>query len=224
MKGKCPHCLHDVLFLEAEVHRGAASYSRANIDYSAISPEERVGIHYFECPNCSHLVVLSMVQRKSATKPDIRHVWPYSPLRLVPSEVPENLKTDYLEAVEVLPISAKASAALSRRCLQTVLTEAGGAKAKELSRQIDEVLPRLPSHLAEIVDAVRAVGNFAAHPIKSQSSGQVVEVEPGEAECNLDVLDGLFDFYYVQPAKTKQRRAALDQKLKEVGKPPLKKV
>jgi len=103
-----------------------------------------------------------------------------------------------------------------------VLTEAGGAKKKDLSDQIDEVLPRLPSHLAESVDAIRVVGNFAAHPIKSQSSGEIVEVEPGEAEWNLDVLDGLFDFYYVQPKRTKQRKAAIDKKLKEAGKPPLK--
>jgi hypothetical protein len=222
MKGKCPHCLHDALFMEGEVHRGGANYGRADIDYTGVSPEEQVGIYFFECPNCSHEVVLSKVLQKNALKENIRYVWPYTTMRLVPPEVPKNLRTDYLEAAEVLPLSAKASAALSRRCLQVVLTEAGGAKSKELSQQIDEVLRKLPTHLAEIVDAVRVVGNFAAHPIKSQSSGQIVEVEPGEAESNLDVLDGLFDFYYGQPAKTKQRRAALDQKLKAAGKPPLR--
>jgi hypothetical protein len=119
-------------------------------------------------------------------------------------------------------MSPKASAALSRRCLQTVLAEAGGAKSRDLSDQIDEVLPKLPSHLAESVDAIRVVGNFAAHLIKSKSSGEIVDVEPGEAEWNLEVLDGLFDFYYVQPEKTKQRKTALGQKLREAGKPPLK--
>jgi hypothetical protein len=36
----------------------------------------------------------------------------------VPSDVPEKYREDYLEACLVLPDSAKASAALSRRCLQ----------------------------------------------------------------------------------------------------------
>jgi len=151
-----------------------------------------------------------------------RLVWPPSALRTVPPEVPDQIRKDYLESANVLATSPKASAALSRRCLQTVLTEAGGAKKKNLSDQIDEVLPRLPSYLAKSVDSIRAVGNFAAHPIKSQSSGEIVEVEPLEAECNLDVLDGLFDFYYVQPERAKQRKAAIDKKLKEAGKPPTK--
>ena len=36
--------------------------------------------------------------------------------------------------------SKKASAALSRRCLQFVLREKGGASSRDLSKQIDEVL------------------------------------------------------------------------------------
>jgi hypothetical protein len=32
----------------------------------------------------------------------------------------------------------------------------------------------------------------------------------------------LFDFYYVQPAKSKARRDALNEKLDEAGKKPMK--
>jgi hypothetical protein len=65
-------------------------------------------------------------------------------------------------------------------------------------------------------------GNFAAHPMKSQQSGAVLDVEPGEAEWNLDVLEQLFDFFYVQPAILAAKRAALNKKLEEAGKPPMK--
>ena len=122
----------------------------------------------------------------------------------------------------MLNLSPKASAALSRRCLQTVLREAGRSKERDLSKQIDEVLPKLPSHIGEQVDAIRNTGNFAAHPNKSKSTGEIVEVEPGEAEWNLDVLDLLFDHYYVGPKIAEKKRAALDQKLQDAGKPPLK--
>jgi hypothetical protein len=81
---------------------------------------------------------------------------------------------------------------------------------------------KIPSHIIESIDAVRNIGNFAAHPIKSKSTGEIVPVEPGEAEWNLDTLDSLFDFYFVQPEKTKKRRAALDTKLTDAGKPTIK--
>jgi hypothetical protein len=44
----------------------------------------------------------------------------------------------------------------------------------------------------------------------------------GEAEWLLDVLEGLFDFYFVQPALLKAKRDALNKKLKDAGKPAMK--
>lgn len=220
MRGKCPHCLHNVYFIGAPVGSAGSSGRFSESRFECRGGLETVNVHFLTCPNCQHVVVRSSVEINGKTTE--RLVWPLTTLRLVPPEVPEHIKNDYREAADILQISPKASAALSRRCLQTVLTEAGKAKSKDLSKQIDEVLPSLPTHLAKSVDAIRAVGNFAAHPIKSKSSGEIVEVEPGEAEWNLDVLDGSFDFYYVQPARTKQRRDALNQKLRGAGKRPLK--
>ena len=118
--------------------------------------------------------------------------------------------------------SPKASAALSRRCLQAILREAGRANQRNLSNQIEAVLPTLPTYVAGSVDYIRNVGNFAAHPMKSESTGEIVDVEPGEAEWNLDVLDMLFDHYYVKPDEAKEKRLALDAKLRDAGKPPMK--
>lgn len=139
-------------------------------------------------------------------------------------DVPEPFASDYIEACLVLSDSAKASAALSRRCLQSILREKGGVKHQDLSREIDEILSskQLPPHLANSIDAVRQVGNFAAHPIKSTSTGSIVEVEPGEAEWLLDVLEGMFQFFFVGPAETERKRDALNKKLADAGKPPMK--
>jgi hypothetical protein len=141
-----------------------------------------------------------------------------------PKEVPTHIGDDYNEACLVVADSAKASAALSRRCLQALLREAAGVKHSDLAKEIQEVLDsgKLPSHLAESIDAVRNLGNFAAHPLKSQHTGEIIDVNPGEAEWNLDVLESLFDFYFVQPAVLKAKRDALNAKLKEAGKPPMK--
>lgn len=142
----------------------------------------------------------------------------------VPIEVPDEISDDYTEACLVLPDSLKASAALSRRCLQNLLRLKAGINKGTLAIEIQQVLDskQLPSHLNESIDAIRNIGNFAAHPQKSSSTGDIVEVEEGEAEWNLEVLEMLFDFYFVQPAKTESRRNALNSKLRDMGKPDMK--
>jgi hypothetical protein len=143
-----------------------------------------------------------------------------------PLDVPKQFAGDYAEACLVLPDSAKAAAALGRRCLQNLLRDHVGIKVKggNLADEIQEVIDsnKLPSDLSDQIDAIRNVGNFSAHPMKSQSSGQILDVEPGEAEWTLDVLEELFDFYFVRPAQRQKKRVALDQKLKDAGKPAMK--
>ena len=141
--------------------------------------------------------------------------------RSVPKEVPSPFADEFEEAVQVLFVSPKASAALTRRCLQQLLRDKAGVQAATLDAEIQQVIESraLPSYLAEAIDAVRVVGNFAAHPIKSKNTGAIIAVEPGEAEWLLDVLEGLFDFYFVQPIRLQTRKAALNEKLGAAGKP-----
>ncbi|MDA8118689.1 MAG: DUF4145 domain-containing protein [Gammaproteobacteria bacterium] len=111
----------------------------------------------------------------------------------------------------------------SRRCLEYLLRERKVSAEDNLDRAIDDALAtHLPSHIGENLDAVRNIGLFATHPKKSSNSGEILVVEPGEAEWNLDVLESLFDYYYIQPAKSAKKREALDKKLAEAGKKPMK--
>jgi len=57
--------------------------------------------------------------------------------------------------------------------------------------------------------------------LKSTNSGAIIEVEDNEAEWNLETLERLFDFYFVQPAITAKRKAEINKKLKEAGKPEI---
>src|SRR5437870_571960 len=87
-------------------------------------------------------------------------------------------------------IAQKASAALSRRCLQHILREAAGVKPRNLADEIEQTIQAgIPGCLSEALDAVRVIGNLAAHPTKSQQTGSVLAVEPQEAEWSLDTLD-----------------------------------
>jgi len=141
-----------------------------------------------------------------------------------PAEVPQNIAEDYTEACLVLPDSPKASSALSRRCLQHILREAAKVKPNNLDNEIQQVIDSrtLPSYIVEAIDAIRVIGNFAAHPLKSQVIDEIVPVEPEEAEWNLDVLEALFDFYYVQPTALQRKKDGLNLKLQEAGKKPMR--
>ncbi|MDD3126845.1 MAG: DUF4145 domain-containing protein [Candidatus Izemoplasmatales bacterium] len=177
---------------------------------------------YYEiCPACKNIIVdlITDDYKKSIS------VYPRTSGRTPCSiEVPQKLKEDYEEAGLILKDSPKASAALSRRCLQSILRDYALVKKSDLINEIQEVIDsnKLPSHLSENLDYIREIGNFAAHPNKNKNTGEISDVEKGEAEWCLDVLESLFDFYFVQPSISKKKKDALNNKLKEVGKQPIK--
>jgi len=214
---KCPHCLEN--FFEEWEEKKIGS-----------DEEGTWRIKYCTCPSCKKLII-KLEETHTSNRPPhslLRREYLVRPKAIsrapLPPEVPEKFANDYKEACLVVTDSPKASAALSRRCLQNLLREKAGTTKKNLADQIQEVIDsnQLPSYLLEGLDAIRNIGNFAAHPIKSKSTGEIVEVEPGEAEWNLDILERLFDFYFVQPEILKKKREKLNQKLKDAGKPPMK--
>lgn len=175
------------------------------------------------CPECQDGIFVLHKGYPDHARTTSMTVYPSAKTRPVPAEVVDPYKQDFVEACTVLQDSPKASAALSRRCLQAILKDKAGTKSKDLFDQIEEVINsgKVPSHICEDLHAIRVVGNFAAHPMKSTVSGAVLDVEAGEAEWNLDVLELLFDFYFVQPSISAKRKAALNAKLREAGKPTL---
>ncbi len=145
----------------------------------------------------------------------------------VPSEVPLDIAEDYSQACRTLRLSSKASAALSRRCLQNMLN-GRGYRGKDLAKQIQSILDEpdtskaIPESLRITIDGIRNFGNFSAHPLTDLTTLQIVDVEPEEAEWCLEIIEDCFDHFYVKPAAAKARKAALDAKLLAVGKPASK--
>jgi len=212
-QAQCPHCGKAVQFAVGDETplRGQRGLGKPT----------GYAIRWVQCPACNKITIV-LEQGVPSTDPVEQVIYPLCTQRApVPPEVPATIKIDYEEAAMVLPLSPKGSAAISRRCLQTVLVDAGKATKKNLSDQIDEVTPKLPAYLEKVLDQVRVIGNFSAHPLKDTNSGAIVDVELGEAEWNLDVLDELFDFYYVKPAAIKAKTDQLNQKLTAAGKPTI---
>jgi len=178
-------------------------------------------VMHTKCPACQREVIKlvnAATEQEMIVRPKVASRATLSP------HVPSVYADDYREACLVLADSPKARAALSRRCLQNMIHNHFGIKKASLSAEIDELLSSagLPSYIAEAIDGIRNLGNFSAHPLKDSNTGAIVEVEPGEAEWCLDVLESVFDFCFIQPEVLKQKRTALDQKLADAGKPPMK--
>jgi len=182
-----------------------------------------------KCPSCEKWIVKLSKQRLVAGRS-----WVFDsdylvrPIAMARSplskEVPEKYSKVYIQASNVLPISSEASAALSRRCLQTLLRDEAKVTPRNLVDEIQQVIDsgNLPSSLSGSIDAIRNIGNFGSHPIKSTNTGEIVDVEDGEAEWTLDVLEELFDHYLVKPVKLQAKKDALNKKLVDAGKKPMK--
>jgi hypothetical protein len=210
---KCPYC-------QQGIHESFAGFGQATAGGKVWK------VFSMTCPECSNgMIRLTKYNFNNQNIPEGTYAaFPQnSPARPVAPEVTDPYRQDFIEACEVLALSPKASAALSRRNLQAILRDKAGTTKKDLFDQIEEVVAagNLPSHIADDLHAVRNIGNFAAHEIKSKVTGAIVDVEAGEAEWNLDVLESLFDFYFIEPTKAAKRRDALNKKLRDAGKPEL---
>lgn len=126
--------------------------------------------------------------------------------RRLSDHIPEKFKTNFHEAEQVLPFSAKASATLSRYLLQMVLHEELNIKKRTLDEELQELekLEEVPSKLVTVLQIMRKVANFGAHPKKNTHTCEIVEVEPKEAEVMLDLLLEVFDYVFVKPAQKQE--------------------
>jgi Domain of unknown function (DUF4145) len=224
---KCPHCT--IHFHDNWDDRFMERRPNGLVE----SPDDGSGIywHYRSalCPNCGDVTIeVARWYDRENRGEAWRQIYPIGASRgPVSPEVPDDIAQDYIEACNVLPISPKASAALSRRCLQNIL-HGHGYEARALAREIDLLMnesdpKKALSHgLRETIDSIRNFGNFSAHPIDDRTSLQIIGVEPHEAEWCLQILEDMFEHFYVGPAAAKAKQAALNMKLAAAGKPPSK--
>jgi hypothetical protein len=146
-------------------------------------------------------------------------VWsllPESSAKPQPVFIPKAIRDDYTEACRIRDLSPKASATLARRCLQGMIRDFCKIAKARLIDEIVELRKQLDAHTAphgvthesvDAIDAVRSVGNIGAHMEKDVDL--IVDIEPGEAQILIDLIEMLFEEWYVE----RDRRA---KRLKEI--------
>jgi len=142
------------------------------------------------------------------------HAWQLLPgpkAREFPDYIPKAILDDYAEAYLIVHTSPKASATLSRRCLQGMLRDFWAVKPTRLYDEINQIKDRVDPQTWDAIEAVRKVGNIGAHMEADISI--IVDVEPHEAEVLVELIETLLGDWYVD--REERRRRLI--KVKEIG-------
>jgi len=202
---ECPHCRAEV---SATPHTFALG----------IDQDGTWQISNVRCSTCDRLIV-SVGTKEGKNLP----AWPpVSGWTRLSADVPEELAGQYLTAVQILPYSEEASAAISRRLLHRVLSSQADVGYGGLADQVRRALasPAMPGYLKEALEALVRVAGLAPDSVKSYRPDALVPTADGEAEWLLDVVQHLLDFYYVQPARLRRKRHTFEERFTPEA-PPL---
>jgi len=121
---------------------------------------------------------------------------PMASVKPFPEYVPEGIRADYAEARLIVDLSPKASATLSRRCLQGMTRDFWGVKEKDLFHEIKALQTKVDANTWQALDAVRTIGNIGAH--MENDINLIVDVEPHEALLLVELIERLIEDWYVQ--------------------------
>lgn len=118
-------------------------------------------------------------------------------------DVPKNILQDYKDAYRLVGEVDRASVTLCRGAVQSILREQGHS-GSSLFDEIEDAYNKgaLTKELMQLADAIRAFGNWGAHPtgIPHQQS-----IKTAEAETCIIFLEELMKHFYVLPADRQRR-------------------
>lgn len=178
----------------------------------------RVGsVSFIVCPNpeCKEFVLAASLHEgyrvsSGVVRDKLLSYWslvPPSNAKVFPDHVPQPIRDDYTEACLIRNLSPKASATLSRRCLQGMIRDFWEIKKNRLVDEINELQNKVDPLVWDAIDATRSVGNIGAHMEKDINI--IVEVEPGEADQLIKLIELLVKEWYVNRHEREQSLRAI---------------
>jgi Domain of unknown function (DUF4145) len=128
---------------------------------------------------------------------------PRSTAKQFPPYIPKPIIDDYEEACLIASDSPKASATLSRRCLQGMMRDFWHITESRLVDEIDGLHGKVDSTTWDAIDAVRKIGNIGAHMEKDINL--IVDVDPDEAQLLIGLIESLLQAWYVERYEREQQ-------------------
>lgn len=172
-------------------------------DYRSVSPSphDAINVHFYHCPNCDKTSII--IEGYGHDVKDIfTYVYPNSSAKKFPEYIPLQLRQDYEEAFAIVNLSPKASATLSRRCMQGMIRDYWGITKNNLSAAIDELKTKVQPPLWAAIDGTRKIGNIGAHMEKDINL--IVDIDPDEAAMLLQLIELLFTSWYIRRHEEEQ--------------------
>lgn len=218
----CPFCNRNATITESDFLEGTIFISKnTKYDYQIFTWEIII------CPNLScKEFTFNLALKPARTFPSNGHLFalpdlsgetiktweliPQSSAKVFPVYIPQQLRNDYNEACAILKLSPKASATLSRRCLQGMIRDYWGIKNKgSLKQEIDAIQDKVDTLTWEAIEAIRTVGNIGAHMEKDVDL--IIDVDPDEAEKLISLIEMLFEDWYIASHERAERLRNIKQ-------------
>lgn len=156
--------------------------------------ESTLTISYYKCPNCGQYTIKAKGMGKMVKDVDIP-IRPLSFAKQFPEYIPEAIRQDYEEACAIVTLSPKASATLSRRCLQGMIRDFWDIKESNLSKAIEKLEGKIPAPQWNVINGVRRIGNIGAHMEKDINL--IINIDPDEAQKLIKLIEHLLEQWYI---------------------------
>jgi len=207
----CPYCNHDATLRDHDFDSGGRNFTIQD----PIDGHKRMFWVYIVCPNpkCKKYTLSVGVLKISANKitgnwdaGEIEKRWeliPPSKAKGFPDFIPKSVLDDYNEACLIVNQSPKASATLSRRCLQGVIRDFWKVKPGKLVEEIDQIKDKTDALTWDAIDSVRKVGNIGAH--MEEDINLIIDVDPNEAEMLIGLIEMLLKDWYLTREERKNK-------------------
>lgn len=213
---QCPYCSHKAVINDGE--HGTYSVFRHVYSHGSRYGYQTINGQVIVCPNdeCKestitvslhdHIQVHGLWVDKTAAKRTWR-LLPDSVAKVFPPYIPKPILDDYLEACSIVDKSPKASATLSRRCLQGIIRDYWGVSKARLVDEIEAIKDRLTPETHEAIDSARRIGNIGAH--MERDINVIVDVDPEEATVLIQLVETLLTDWYIARYERQQRMSKL---------------
>jgi hypothetical protein len=206
----CPFCNRNTTITDSNYHTDYADLKIENTHGS-----KKLYIAFIVCPNpqCKEFTLSTTLYdsefkgtNSGYVKTKLLKRWdliPASQAKVFPTYIPIAITTDYEEACLIKDLSPKASATLSRRCLQGIIRDFWGIKKNRLVDEIEAIKEKVDQLTWEAIDAVRKIGNIGAHMEKDINV--IIDVEPQEASLLIELIELLVKDWYITRYERQQR-------------------
>jgi len=189
---RCPFC--GMIMAVTDDTYKYITFSFSSLSQKWTDIQRAIELQFYNCPNCGEISVYA--KGNSEEIADLKvNIYPRFNCQNYPDYIPEAIRSDYKEACAIVELSPKASATLSRRCLQGMISDYWGIKKDRLVDAIDELEDKIPADLFRAINSLRKLGNIGAHMEKDINL--IVDIDPDEAQKLITLIELLMKEWYI---------------------------